>query len=185
MNGDALRLNNKKQKLLKKYASSRSSNVYTKFVKCKNQLRSLTRNLRKNFEKTLASKSKTSPKPFWSYVKSKLKSRIKVPTLTKSDGTKAYNSREKADTLYNFFGSVYKELGNGPDIDDYSGIPLTLIIITREMVMEKLCSLNPGKSTGPDGWHPYFLYSLSDILCTLKILFNKSLREGIVPSRWL
>ena len=89
--------------------------------------------------------------------------------------------------MNNFFGSVYKEeLDNVPHVDDYSGIPLTSIIITHEMVMEKLNSLNPGKSTGPDGWHPYFLYSLSDILCTpLTILFNKSLREGIVPPQWL
>ena len=72
-----------------------------------------------------ASKCKTSLKPFWSYVKSKLKSRIKVPTLTKSDGTKAYNSREKADALNKSFGSIYKEeLENGPRIDDYSGVPI-------------------------------------------------------------
>ena len=59
-------------------------------------------------------------------------------------------------------------------------------LITTGVVSYKLNSLNPGKSTGPDGWHPYFLYSLADILCTpLKILFNKSLREGIVPSQWL
>ena len=132
MNGDALRLKNKKQKLWKKF-------TYAKFVKCKNHLRSLTRNQRKNFKKTLASKSKTSPKHFWSYVKSKLKSRIKVPTLTKSDGTKVYYSKEKADALNEFFGSVYKEkLDNGPHFDDYSGVPLTSIIITHETVMEKL-----------------------------------------------
>ena len=95
----------------------------------------LMRNLRKNFEKTFASKSKTYLKPFWSYVKSKLKSRIKVPT--KSDGTKAYNSREKADALNKFFGSVYKEeLDNGPHIDDYSGVPLTSLIITHKMVID-------------------------------------------------
>ena len=135
----------------------------------------------------MASKSKTSPKPFWSHVKSKLKSRIKVPTLTKSDGTKAYNPREKADALNNFFGSIYKEeLDNVPHVDDYSGVPLPSIIITHEMAMVKLNSLNPGKSTGLDEWHPYFLYSLADILCIpLKMLFNKSLREGIVPSQWL
>ena len=79
MNRDAIRLKNKKQKLWKKYASSRGTSDYVNFVKCKNHLRSFTRSLRKDFEKTLASKSKTSPKPFWSYVKSKMKSRIKVP----------------------------------------------------------------------------------------------------------
>ena len=67
------------------------------------------RSLRKNFEKTLASKSKTRPKPFWSYVKSKLKSRIKVPTLTKSDGAKAYNPREKADALKIFLEAFTKK----------------------------------------------------------------------------
>ena len=46
--------------------------------------------------------------------------------------------------------------------------------------------MNPGKSTGPDGWHPYFLSSLADILSTpLKILFNKSLCEGIVLIQWV
>ena len=44
VNGDALRLKNKKQKLWKKYASSRSSNIYAKFEKCKNHLRSLRQN---------------------------------------------------------------------------------------------------------------------------------------------
>ena len=137
MNGDALRLKNKKQKLGKKYASSRGTSDYARgtsdyargtseyargtsdyargtsdyanFVKCKNHLRSFTRSLRKKIEKTLASKNKTSPKPFWSYVKSKLKSRIKVPTLTKSDGTKAYNPREKADALNNFLEAFTKK----------------------------------------------------------------------------
>ena len=52
--------------------------------------------------------------------------------------------------------------------------------------MDKLNAMNPGKSTGVDRLHPYFLCSLADILCTpLKILFNKSLREGVVPSQWL
>ena len=58
------------------------------------------------------------------------------------------------------------------------------IEITYEMVMDKLNALNPGKSTGLDRLH--FLCCLADILCTpLKILFYKSLREGVVPSQWL
>ena len=37
-----------------------------------------------------------------------------------------------------------------------------------------------------DGWHPYFLRGLADILCDpLLIFFTKSLKEGIVPSEWL
>ena len=54
------------------------------------------------------------------------------------------------------------------------------------MLMDKLNALNPGKSTGLNGLHPYFLYSLADILCSpLNILFTKSVRKGIIPSQWV
>ena len=188
MNNEAIRLKNKKQKLWKKYSVSRSARDYDQFLKCKNQLRSMTRMLRKNFEKTLAKKSKISPKPFWSYVKSRLKTRPKIPTLSKQDGSKAFTSKEKAEALNKFFGSVYQtESDNIPSTtDNFSGTPLSSIIITEEMMMNKLKSLNPGKSTGPDGMHPFFLLSLADVICTpLTIIFNKSLKEGVVPIQWL
>ena len=54
------------------------------------------------------------------------------------------------------------------------------------MVSEKMQGLNPGKSPGPDGWHPFPLKKLCDMIkVPLAILFQKSLREGVVPSQWL
>ena len=65
-------------------------------------------------------------------------------------------------------------------------LSLKTIKLTDEMVMNKLKSLNPGKSTGPDGSHPYLLLCLADELYVpLRILYNKSLIEGVVPSQWL
>ena len=188
MNNEAMKMKNKKQKLWKKYAASRSNKDYENFVKYKNSLRSLTRTLKKNFEKTLANKIKGNPKPFWSYVKSKLKTRVRIPTLTKSDGSKAYSSKEKSEALNEFFGSVYQDESDDipPISNNFSGYPLSTIDITYSMVMNKLNSLNPAKSTGPDGLHPYFLHSLADILCKpLTLLFNKSLSEGVVPLQWI
>ena len=84
---------------------------------------------------------------------------------------------------------MYQEASDNdipPVTKNYSNEPLSTIQITDEMVINKLRSLNPGKSTGPDGWHPYLLQSLADSLCTpLRVLFNKSLSEGTVPSQWL
>ena len=108
--------------------------------------------------------------------------------MTKLDGTKAYNSKEKAEALNEYFGSVYQDESDNipPATKTFSGIPLVSSEITHELVMDNLNALNPGKSTGLDRLHPYFLCSLADILCTpLKILFNKSLRERVVPSQWL
>ena len=54
------------------------------------------------------------------------------------------------------------------------------------MILEKLQALNPSKSQGPDGWHPYFLKELSEELSILlSILFQKSLKERVVPADWL
>ena len=55
MNGEAIRMKNKKHKLWKRYYSvSRNAKDYNNFIKCKNHLRSLTRRLRNNFEQKLA-----------------------------------------------------------------------------------------------------------------------------------
>ena len=60
-------------------------------------------------------------------------------------------------------------------------------IIIPKMVSEKIQGLNPGKSPGPDGWHPFPLKKLCDMIkVPLAILFfQKSLREGVVPLQWL
>ena len=188
MNSNAIKHKNKRQKLWKKYTLSRRDTDYVNFVKCKNEMRSATRKLRKEFEISLASRSKSGPKMFWSYVKSKLKTRTRIPTLKNSNGTVASTPREKAEALNNFFGSIYKqESSNLPNT--YSNdtcTPLSSIDITDEMVMKKLNSLDPGKSMGLDGCHPYFIYSLRDVLCApLRTLYNKSLKEGVVATRWL
>ena len=188
MNREAIKIKNMKQKLWRKYTATRNITDYCKYVKCKNHLGKLTQDLRNKLEKSLANNSKTSLKPFWPYVKSKLKMRMKIPTLKKASGTKARDAKDKAPALNVFFGSVYQQECNiiPPVTKNYNGIPLCSIKITDEMVMNKLKSLNPGKSTGPDGWHPYLLLCLADELYVpLRILYNKSLIEGVVPSQWL
>ena len=52
------------------------------------------------------------------------------------------------------------------------------------MVEEKLRGPNANKSPGPDGWHPIFLKNITDLISS-RLIFQKSLNEGIVPSQWL
>ena len=73
LNNEATRMKNKKQKLWEKYVASKNAEDHEKFVRCKNNLRSLTRTLWKDFEKALANKIKNRPKPFWSKLKTKVK----------------------------------------------------------------------------------------------------------------
>ena len=113
-----------------------------------------------------------------------MKTRVRIPTLSKVDGVKAQTAKERAEALNNFFASVYQNQSDGVPIQNsvFSGTALSNINIIREMVMNKLNSLNTGKSTGPDGLHPHFLIQFRT---PLTILFKISLSEGIVPSQWI
>ena len=68
----------------------------------KNELRSLTRKLKLEFERRLAHNIKTSPKSFCSYVKTKTNTRSKIPPLKKTNNSEAVTSIDKAETLNTF-----------------------------------------------------------------------------------
>ena len=69
------------------------------YIKCKNRLRSRTRNLRSKFERNLADNIKNNPKSFWKYARSRFTSRSMIPLLEKLDNTIATSSKDKAETL--------------------------------------------------------------------------------------
>ena len=149
-------------------------------------LRNLTKNLRAKYENNIV---KEKPKIFWRYVNSKLKTRERIPTLKNLDGTFSVTPREKAETLNQYLGSTFvnEHLNEIPTLPDmFTGEHLNSIVFTEETILEKLQALNPSKSKGPDGWHPCFLRELSEeISKPLTILFQKSLKERVVPTYWL
>ena len=146
--------------------------------------------MRAQFESLIAGDIKTAPKKFWSYVKSRTKTRSKIPTLRKIDGTCATNAKDKAETLNDFFINNFTEerLDDLPAIDE-NNIPdcrLDSFTIPPEVVLEKLMALKQDKTPGPDGWHPFLLKGIANcIYIPLAILFQKSLDEGVVPNQWL
>ena len=182
MTQEARKLKNKKLKLWKKFLSTRSSYHRNNYTRCKNSFRALSRKLRRDFEIDISKDMKDKPKVFWSYAKSRLKTKEKISTLIKPDGSPASSPEEKAETLNNFFASVFT-------VEDLNSIPeapvsridevVYSIRITPELVKEKLLALKPNKSPGHDKWHPYFLREIADAICIpLSILFQKSMKEG-------
>ena len=57
--------------------------------------------------KRICSKVKEEQKLFWSYVKSKCKTRDRVGDLKKDDRTVTHSGREKAEVLNNYFVSAF------------------------------------------------------------------------------
>ena len=164
MNRTAMKLRKIKQNKWSDYKEYPTELNHLRYIKARNSLRALTRKLRTDHETAIVSKIKSSPKAFWKYVSSKSKPRSKINSLDKADGTKATNDQDKADLLNSYFSSVFtvEDLSRMPVTPRYhSGQTLDDIAITEEMVVKKLTKLLPGKSPGPDGWHPRVLKELA------------------------
>ena len=172
-----------KNRLWRRYKGSGCDYDRSRYTKVKNELRSLTRKLRMQFEKGIAENIKVSPKKSsgltWNR---KTKTGSKIPILMKMDVSEAVTAPAKAETQNSFFSSNFTEENLELPNDDtpFLGEYLDAFTITPQMVLDKLRELNPGKTPGPDGWHPYFLKSIADIISIPpSCIFQKSTNEGV------
>ena len=113
MTTEAIRLKNSNYRAWKRYMARRTKHDRNAYTRLKNHHRDLTRHLRGDFERKIAANVKLKPKRFWKYARSRLKSRQGIPTLTKADGSKSTNPKDKAETLNQFFANfTYENLEN-------------------------------------------------------------------------
>ena len=158
----------KKNKSWRRYKFARSNYDHLRFVCARNDLRRLTRKLRFDFERKIALDVKTSPKKFWAYVKSRTKTKPKIPSLKGINEALAHTDTEKAEALNNFFTSIFtkEDLTKIPETQEatFLGESFDIFEITPEMVLKKLQDLNPEKTPGLDGWHPVLLKNIADFI---------------------
>ena len=118
-----------------------------------------------------------------------MKTTCKIPPLKNKDNTEATTPKEKAETLNtSFSGNLTDERSQHipNDSEDFVREFLDSFVIHPDDVMERIRKLHPGKTPGPDGWHPINLKNVADIVSTpLSVFFQMSLSESIVPSHWL
>ena len=166
-------------------------NIYTEYCQCSNQLRRLTKKATELFERNIANQSKQNPKAFWNYVSTKTKMRQKIPDLYYNDNEDpefmTRNDQEKANTLGDFFSSVFTnepegtwELPNRPEIRYKLNLS-----ITTESLIKKLEKFKISKSPRPDGMHPRVLGELRTVFVSpLLVIFQTSIGTGSLPAAW-
>ena len=155
----------------------------------------MLRKAKRKYEKGIALQSKSNPKCFWEYTRSKMKTKCGIAPLLdpKDKDTLKFDDQEKANILQDQFSSVFiQELSDGES--NTGGIPIlpsrtssiiSNIHITREMVLEQLQALNINKSIGPDGLHPKLLKELADIIAgPIAQLFNMTIEDNVLPTDW-
>ena len=178
-------LKNRCNRLWRRYATSKSHSDYLAYTNTCNALRTLTRNLRKQFERQIANNLTENPKAFWSYARNRMKTRPVIGNIEDMDG-KLHTSDEDISNAFNrYFSSVFthEDPNTAPTfhIDKSDDTSLSSIAINPSVVFKKLVSLKTGKSPGPDGWPAEVFKQCTDQLCVpLSILFIKSLESGIL-----
>jgi len=115
----------------------------------------------------LVTKIKEDKKSFFTYVRSKAKSRIKVGPTVDSDGKESCDASDIAEALIEQFASVFTEedLAKVPVAEDLfldrPGSKLKTIEITVADVCKRLTLLKEDKLPGPDDMSPRILKSIS------------------------
>ncbi|CAK1603716.1 unnamed protein product [Parnassius mnemosyne] len=128
-------------------------------------------------------------KVFWSFVNNKKK--CGIPNVMFHNGNETDNPEDICEFFSNYFTSVYENSSLMTyDIDSLPCSSNTNFIISdisfsKNTIEQCLKNLDITKSSGPDGISPFFLkHTASSISVPLFYLYNRSLREGLVPTVW-
>ena len=161
-----------------------------KFTKANNKVRRLMRKAKRKFERDIAKKAKSNPKSFWSFIRSRLKTKAGVGPLLADNADKTstkFDDNDKANILQNQFCSVFTKEPDGtlPHFPKRTDEIVSMLSVSEIMVYNVIKELNLGKSFGPDEMHPRFLFELKDeISKPLAFIFEQTLQQGSLPIDW-
>ena len=187
MTNKALRAVRHRRRVYRKYKDA----SHPAYIKAAKSAHKLIDQAKRKFEELLARKIKDDRKSFFAYARSKSKSSSRIGSLVKDQGQLVTDADEKADTLNDFFASVFTR-------EDESDIPTPVsyfsgneenklldISIDPSEVAAKLSKMKSDKAAGDDNMAPRFLKEISDeIAVPVALIFRKSLDTGQVPRDW-
>ena len=109
-----------------------------------------------NYEKDLAAKIKIDNTLFWSYVRSKMKTKSNIGQFELPGGSYTNDSQEKEEILNSYFASVFAVEGPEalPEFEDRNFTePVTDIDINGKKIAKAVDKVKASKSQGPDQIH--------------------------------
>ena len=178
----------KKHTKWQKYLHNKTEENYTLYKSARNEVITELRRSKYNYEKDLATRIKTDNKLFWSYVRSKIRTKSNIGQLELPDGSSTNDNQEKTEILNNYFASVFTEEGPEalPDFEERNfAEPLTNIAINETKIIKTIDKLQASKSQGPDQTHPKLIKECKDSLTKpSEILFKKSMENSQIPKIW-
>jgi hypothetical protein len=185
MTRDILRLVRKKRRMWKKETGH---NVSPEYRETEKKVRNIIRNAKRNLEKKLANENNGNSKPFYSYLKSKTKSKTPVGPLKDAQGGTVSDKKKMAEMLNDYFSSVFSVEGDEEvpaAAEEEVRTRLEDVHVDSSIVLKKVKQLKPASAPGPDGLGSLLLKELAEQIAEpLTTIFRTSLASGDVPEDW-
>ena len=180
-----------KQNMWRVYKHMGKDKDYDAYKEALNAATNEVRKSKRNFEHKLAQNIKSDSKSFFAYVRSKQNVRDRVGPLEDNAGNKITQGILMAEELNMHFSSVFtrEDTSSLPvpetKFEGSEGERLGQLVVTPEVVANKIDNMKENKSPGVDGIAPKILKETVEQVCTpLAHVFNMSLQEGLVPLEW-
>ena len=161
---------------------------YDAYKEALNAATNEVRKSKRNVEHKLAQNIKSDSKSFYAYVRSKQNVRDRVGPLEDNAGNIITQGVLMTEELNRHFSSVFtrEDTGSLPvpetKFEGSEGERLGQLVVTPEIVANKINNMKENKSPGIDGIAPKILKETVEQICTpLAHVFNMSLQEGIDP----
>ena len=179
----------KKHKAFKQYLSTKSATDLHNYKTQRNKTKQVICNAKTDYESSIISAIKTNPKRLHKYIRQRQKVKHTIGSLKKPDGSLTTTNEESAEALACFFKSVFvnEDLQRKlPDFPCRVDAAIPDLVVTEELVYQKLSKFNITKTQGADEIHPYILATFCDHLCKpLCLIYNQSLQSGKLPDDWI
>jgi hypothetical protein len=184
---DVIKQIRRKDSALRKAKKEDSQTNWARFRRYRNRLKNLITTKHREYLINICDSVTNNPKRFWTYIKSKTKSRGLPTFLYNNVKTKVDSFKEMANIFNTYFHSTFTPSINAPppDINENVDPNLSEITITNDEVLKELLKLNPNKAHGPDDIPTLVLKTCAHELSpSITSLFNASLTEGKMPAAW-
>ena len=126
------------------------NNARLEYTKARNKAKTMLRQAKRRYEKSIALQSKENPKCFWAYTRSKMKSKSGISPLLsdpKDDTSLMFDDQDKANILQDQFLSVFTNecSTNIPLLPSCTSAIVNNIHVTEDNVLKLLKELDVNK----------------------------------------
>ena len=156
---------NAKKRAHRKHVTSQNQADKREYERLRRESKKLIKQSKRNLEEHIANKCKSNPKEFYSYVRKKKVIASNIGPLINENGQQLENDTEIANSLNNYFASVFTT--EDPIIlpaisDTNDGTSLSNIIVTENDIVKGIEKLKVNKTPGPDKISPRILKEIKN-----------------------